>query len=329
MSRSRKVRPNGMVLFITSSVKEGLPLVAGPLINGIIEGILARAQHKFGQEILGYLFMANHFHKMIRITNPETVGDFIGYLKCNITKAIKRLLGIDKLSMWCDRYDSPIVMKVEDVVDKLVYTYLNPVKAQLVGAVDEYPGLSSWNMFKKGKELKNVKWIQEKSLTKLKKLEMSYSEQLEELNRLRSINKTTHTLKIEPYKFFETFRELGNAKEEVYKKRIISQISEGETKYKRLRAGNPVVGAKKLVRQPIDKPYESKREGKKTVFICSDIDERIRRIRWYKEQSRLARDAWLKYRRSGFHDCYELPPGFFGPGGVFTAPLIGFLEMDI
>lgn len=323
MARLRKVFPRGTVLFVTSTVKEGLPFIPNSIINTILEGILARAQRLYGQEIIGYTYMANHFHKVIRVTKPRKVSRFVGYIKSESARAYNRLLGREQHDVWCDRYDSPIVLTAQDALDRIVYTYLNPVKARLVETVDEYPGLSSWSAFTSGQHTKTVKWIQPKTIQKLKKLKMTDSEEREVVKELQAKNSISHVLRISPNALFKTFPELKMYKPEVIKQQIESKVRAEEARYKK--ESPKVLGAKKVRRQALDRPYISRRHGRRTVFISSDVDLRVRAIFWYRGQCRLARDAWMAYRRGGL--C-KLPPGFFGPGGLYRSTLVGFMNFN-
>ena len=96
-----------------------------------------------------------------------------------------------------------------------------------------------------------------------------------------------------------------------------------EVEYKTL--DPDLIGAKNLRRQQINAPYDSQRDGRRSVFISSDIELRVRAIAWYKTQVRIAKDAWKDYHY-GLQG--ELPPGFYGPGGIYRADLVFFMDMN-
>ena len=261
---------------------------------------------------------------MIRVTKPEKVGAFEGYIKSQTAKALNRLLGREKQSVWCERYNGPVMVDAADILDKMAYIYLNPVKARLVDTPDEYPGLSSWKSFMSEERVKSVRLIKLKTIRKLKKLNMTYEEQMAELERLYSVNDEINPLCFSPYAVLEIFPELKNHSEESIKQQIIKKVEDGIELYKKQKPS--VVGVKKLVEQSIAKPYISKRQGRRAAYICPQVDRRIRLLKWHKEQSRLARDAWQTYKEGGICD---LPAGFLGPGGLCRAYLYNFLELDI
>lgn len=321
MSHPRKYYPHNTVLFITSSVEVDLPFIPCFLINCILEGLLARAQHKYGQEIVAFCMMGNHLHLIIRVTNPYMVSCFMKYFKSESAAAINILLGRKQHTVWCKGFDSPVVLTAKDVIDRIVYTYLNPVKARLVEKIDDYPGISSWKAFMTGHLSKEVHWIRRATLTKLANLEMNNSEQVELVNRLKKVNKTKHELVISPYAPTKVFKELKGKSNSEIKEEIVSKVRAGEENYKK---ENPhVMGSRRLRRQRINTPYESKREGLRSAVICSDIELRVRALVWYKTQVKLAKDAW---KNGQFGGTMPLPFGFYGPGGVYTGELVFFMD---
>ena len=145
---ARKYFPHNSVIFCTSRIEQGLPLVCTHNLNFIINGILAKATSIYNVEVNHHIFMSNHFHIILRVINPEDVQAFFRYIKTEIAHAVNRLLGRRKRTVWVDRYDSPIVLDAEKLLHLVTYLYLNPVKANLVESIDHYPGVSSWKMFK-------------------------------------------------------------------------------------------------------------------------------------------------------------------------------------
>ena len=176
MPNNRKFFAKDTICFITTSTEQGLPFIPTIIINAILKGIIARAQMLYGQQICHFVFMANHFHLVLLITNPETVSNFIGYIKSKSANAINRLLGIEKQTVWCEGFDSPIILDADAAIDKIIYTYLNPSKARLVDSIDQFPGISSWNAFTKHKNSKKVRWIRPSTISPLPSLEMTFSE---------------------------------------------------------------------------------------------------------------------------------------------------------
>lgn len=276
----------------------------------------------FGQELIAYCFMANHLHLIIRVTDSEKAYKFVGYIKGESAAAINLLLGRKKHTVWQDGFDSPIILTSDKVIEKIVYIYLNPAKARLVGTIDEYPGLSSWKALTTGKQTRSVKWIRRATIRKLAKVKMTYSEQVEVLSKLRKANDTRHDLTVSPYAFTKSFRDMRHFKPEVIEREIVRRVRAGEDEYKKL--DPEVMGERKITRQAINAPYESKRAGRRSLFISSNIDLRVTALEWHKKKSDKAKAAWktLKYALKS-----ELPAGFYGPGGIYRVEIENFMDL--
>src|SRR5690606_7274325 len=102
MPENRKYFVNRTAHLITSRTEEGLPLVPSLIMNFIIWCILARARTLYRVRVSHFLFMANHFHMLIVVDDPEHLSPFVGYVKAETAHAINRLLGRRKKTVWAD-----------------------------------------------------------------------------------------------------------------------------------------------------------------------------------------------------------------------------------
>ena len=153
MARGPKFHPPRSVLFITTSLEEGLLLKSNPLMRLILESCLAKAQALHRVRICHFLFEETHVHIILVVDNPEDVPAFIGRFKTESAHSINRLLGRRKRTVWCEGYDSPILASPVDVIREIVYLYTNPSKDDLVDGIEEYPNFSTWENYKtKGQE---------------------------------------------------------------------------------------------------------------------------------------------------------------------------------
>ena len=144
MPRNRKCIVSGKLYEITFRAEQGLPLIPNHVVNRILLGILARAQHKYPVHICNLLFMSNHLHmQLVPICAQDTVS-FIRYLKTESASAINRFMGRRKRTIWAEGYDSALIADIDKAIERIVYIYANPVAAGLVSSIEQYPGLSSW-----------------------------------------------------------------------------------------------------------------------------------------------------------------------------------------
>jgi REP element-mobilizing transposase RayT len=161
MCRNRRDRrkPKGKVFFMTSRVIKGLPFVCRLSIEKVLTGILARAQGLYPVKICAYVFMGNHYH-MIITGHSKHISPFMNYIQSNVAQSVKRFIpDLYESSIWDGRFKEQVLVTAEDVIAKMAYIYLNPVRARLTHKAKEYPGVSSYNHLLNDKEHFLVKWI--------------------------------------------------------------------------------------------------------------------------------------------------------------------------
>ena len=72
------------------------------------------------------------------------------YFKAETAHRINRVLGRKKRTVWCEGYDSPIVLTPLRALVAIAYLYANPAKDGLNYNIDEYEGVNSWKIFTSG-----------------------------------------------------------------------------------------------------------------------------------------------------------------------------------
>ena len=316
MPRNPKCFFNNSVLEISSSIQEGLPFVATPYFAVIIEGILASASTQYPITICHYIFMGNHFHLICIVHNPEDVPKFMRYLKCELGHAINRLCGRSQRSVWVSGYDSVIALDPAKVMDRIAYLYLNPVTADLVDKISEYPGVSSYRALLEGNISKTCKKISRDQIFKLPDADMSIEEQELLARKLEAGKGINYKLKIQPWAFLKCFKQCVELQSELYKKELLNTIADREHG-QRLRRTRRVIGPHALRIRSFSLPYTSKRSGFKTFCMSSDIELRKAFTGWFKGQIDLARKAFAMWKIGALH--FRPPPGFFTPGGHLLA----------
>ena len=310
----QKVILNKTVVALTSSMEEGLYLPANPLMKAIVEGQLARAQHLHPVRINHYLFESNHFHMLATVDNPGDIKGFMGRVKTETAHAINRLMGRRKRTVWCKGYDSPTVLTVEDVINRIVYIYTNPAKDGLERTIDLYPGLSSFAAWQGGETIKSCAWITRNLLKPLTTHVLSQAQYAGIARSLQEKAKASHTFEVFPDDWMEVF---GITEAEHRKKindEILRRIRAREQMYEmeRLEKGYGVVGASRLVAEPRDKPYvPTRRDGRKMWCICQAKDLRKRFIAEARRRVQIAREVYRRWQVGDFSVGY--PAGLFPP----------------
>lgn len=318
MPRNRKLFVNKTVLFVTSRVEEGLPFVALSFVNLIIWGILARARKRYQVKVCHFIFMANHLHLLIVVDDPDDVAAFMRYIKVETSHAINRLLGRQKRTLWCDGYDSPIVLTVEDVQRYITYIYLNPLKARLVRRVSDYPGVSSWELYRSTSRKVNCRAIARDSITRVPRRSLNHLEQLRIAEALVAEAQEVEFV-LEPDAWVECFvapTKTGTLDAARLNNSILREVSNAEAKL----APAKVLGRKALQVEIINRSYSPKSFARRMICLCSDVEIRKEFITWYKGLQQRANEVFLRWKQGDF--TAKLPTGFLAPGNYRLTNLI-------
>lgn len=314
--------------------EEGLPFVATPYIQAIMQSILAAAQSSYPTKICHFVLMANHMHLQLIVQDPEDFVAFVGYVKRESAHAINRLLGRKKRTVWCDRYDDPKILDPEKAMQRIVYLYTNPQNANLVATIDQYPNLSSWQAFLAGGEELQVNRIARSSIAMLPAGASSIRKQEVVAQQLLQQAGEEQTLRIEPDAWMECFSQLEGTDPEEINALIIQDIraKEKDLELERARNDTPVLGTRALQQADIRKAYIPQKRGKRMICLSSVKEYRQQFIKFYKDYTgyQSIREVMSRSRRlvhrPRMHNLVDwlssIPPGLFCPGGRITANLV-------
>jgi len=113
-----------------------------PLVNQIFEYCLAHAANKYSIQVHAWCVMSNHYHMVV--TDPQgTVPAFMSWLNEFLAKSLNALHGRWENFFSPGSYSMVRLESPEDILDKMVYTLVNPVRAGLVARSRHWPGSSS------------------------------------------------------------------------------------------------------------------------------------------------------------------------------------------
>ena len=318
MPAAPKVFIHNTVVEISTRMKRGLPMVCTPYMQVIIEGILAAACEKYPVIICHYLFMGNHFHMIIVVIDPADVPRFVGYVKKEITKSINRLHGVRKRDLWEVEYSSPTVQDVYKLIERLNYTYQNPVRAGLTRSISKYPGVSSYAAFLNGGQTKWTKKVSLDSIPELSEEPLSINQQKRLASTLSDGPGVKYKLKVEPFACFNCFREKLNKTDQ----EIVSQFLEAQKRAEEsyAREKKTVLGVSALKRQDPRQDFYSEPTGRKMWCLCSFKEHRKAFIDYMKGKVREQRTNYEQWKSGNKH---SFPPaGFFAPGGMLFSYIV-------
>lgn len=313
MGSPRKVFINNFVVFVTMSVESGILLPPNYLINVLLESALARAQALFPVRVCHYLFEATHAHFMLVVDNPNDIPGFIGRFKTESAHFVNRLLGRKKRTIWCEGYDSPVLLGEEDIIEKIRYIYINPSKDGLEDSIEKYPGLSSWDMFNSGHYQKVCPWIHRSDLKRLRRNPKTIREFRELRDELVKNANEAHVLQIEPNAWMDCYNIEEQGIKENINQEIKQYIKEAEVEIKRTRLieGKTVIGKNKLMLQNIDLTYEPNRSGRRSWCICKDRIMKSKFMQFVRDLIEEGKEVLKRWREGDFRPSY--PEGLFPP----------------
>lgn len=308
-----KYHPNGSVLFCTLSVEEGLLLLANPLCKAIIKSCLARAMKLHPVKISHFVVEATHLHLLLTVINPDDVDAFMRCFKTESAHMLNRLLGRKKRTVWCEGYDSPIVLTPKRALIAIAYLYANPAKDNLETSIDQYPGFSSWKMFQSGILTKRWKRFRRNHFSPLPKDAQNlrgYSKRAADLLE-RSTEYESFTL--EPNAWLEAFGYSSPEEQQRINERLVRRIRllERRAAERRQREKKSVLGRDRLRKQVFDLFYRPQRRGRRMWCLSEKRQVRVAFIESFKvlmDTARAVRDRW----RMG-DKTVPYPPGLFPP----------------
>jgi REP element-mobilizing transposase RayT len=323
MPRPRKLHVHDTVLFATASLEEGVFLLANPLVKALLRSAMARAQTLFPVTICHFLVEGTHIHFILVVDNPDDVKGFMERFKTESAHYINHLLGRKKRTVWCEGYDSPVLITPEDVVSRIVYIYTNPAKDNLEDSVAKYPGLSSWEMFTKGRYEQEWAWIHRDRVPKIAD-KLLLPKDINALAGELLANAEKQDFCIEPNAWMECFGIVEPETQAELNEEILRRISEKEEEYRkeRMDSGKTVMGREYLLREGFNLTYRPERSGRRMWCICCDRAKRKAFILRVKELCKVAREVYQRWKVGDY--SLPFPLGLYPPARPKVVEPISF-----
>jgi REP element-mobilizing transposase RayT len=312
----------GTVVLITTRVEEGLPFVCTEFMELILWSCIARAQELHHALVCHLVVMPNHFHIILVVQNPDDVVGFMDRVKTESAHAVNHLLGRRKRKVWCESYHSLPLLTVKKVIEKIVYTYVNPQAANLIDSIEEYPGVSSWKMWTQRSLTRKVPWVRRTHLPALKRSRLSRNDQRAYAQRLREKARESNTFTLTPDAWMPIFGIDTQAEMDEVNDEILEGVRarEAELRQERAAAKRSCLGCDALIDRPIDVPYTPKKFGRRLWCLSDDISRKVQFINLVKELREEARVVREKWKLGDYSQPY--PIGLFPPNFIRTANLV-------
>ncbi len=123
----------GAIVFITQVVDGRQPIFQHPEFVELLLTTLRHVKKHHPFFMLGYVFLPDHFHLLIRPTAESNFSKIMHSLKRNFTKQYKESIGISgPMRFWQKGFWDHVIRDELDFQRHLDYVHYNPVRHQLV-----------------------------------------------------------------------------------------------------------------------------------------------------------------------------------------------------
>jgi putative transposase len=138
MNFRRYYTPNA-VIFITQVVHDRVPAFSNDSHVELLRSTLRRVKALHPFSMLGYVFLPDHFHMLIKPTGDSSFSQIMHSLKPNFTKAYKEATGIrGPMKFWQKRFWEHTIRDEMDFERHLNYIHYNPVKHECVARPEDW-----------------------------------------------------------------------------------------------------------------------------------------------------------------------------------------------
>jgi len=139
MTPPRHVVPGATYLVTRRCSERRFFLLPEEVVTQVVLFCLAVAASACGIEVHGYVCMGNHYH--ILLTDPlAKLPEFLEWMNGHIAKCLNVHWQRSQNLFDCRQTSCVRLVEAPDVLEKLLYTLLNPVAAGLVRRAEQWPG---------------------------------------------------------------------------------------------------------------------------------------------------------------------------------------------
>jgi len=139
MNFRRYYIPNAIV-FITTVVHRREPIFADELYVDLLRTTLHNTKKLHPFHMLGYVFLPDHIHLLIRPTGESNFSKIMHSAKSYFVYAYKQMLDVPgRMQFWQKRFYDHLIRDEDDFANHLHYIHYNPVKHKYVTRPEDWP----------------------------------------------------------------------------------------------------------------------------------------------------------------------------------------------
>jgi putative transposase len=146
MNVRRHYVPNAIV-FITQVVADRVPVFCEPRHTHLLREVLHQVKERHPFVMLGYVFLPDHLHLLVRPTGKSNFSDIMHSMKRNFTLHYKERMGINSATqLWQKGFWDHVIRNEDDLQRHLDYIHYNPVRHGLVTKPEgwTYSSFGAW-----------------------------------------------------------------------------------------------------------------------------------------------------------------------------------------
>jgi hypothetical protein len=195
----------------------------------------------------------------------------------------------------------------------IAYLYSNPAKDNLVDSIDDYPGFSTWKMFRRGETTKRWPYLRRPQFQELPPQSHNLAGYTREAQRILSESKGTNTFTLSPNAWLVAFKITDPKEQQRINDLIVARVRtlEQRAREKRLKENKKIFGAHALTHQAIDTTYRPHRTGRRMWCLSERRHIRQPFINFLKRLFATAREIRKRWFLGDFSIPYPL--GLYPP----------------
>lgn len=319
MTRRRRYFESGALYEICIRARTGMPFPCKRVINLLIKSALGRTQRNFKVHITHFVWMSNHAHFLVICRDAKELTEFYGELQKRLTDYLKRILNLRYLELW---EGGPAVIRIGDLAaakERIAYFYANPARANLIDSIEQYPGYSSFDVFRKAtarigaRSLEKVPWVRCPAIPEAPGRNLTEAQDSNMEAVLLKGTKADHRVVLFPNLWMSCFGVTTGVEIEEINREILEELRalEDDARKERISKNLRVVGAALLRKQYLMQEHTPKRRGRRIFIIARDKLIRLSYIELIKSICKRCEECYERWRCLDF--SFSWPPGTFPP----------------
>ena len=165
MNFRRYYVPNAIV-FITQVVQDRYPAFKDETLLELLRSTLRTVRELHPFSMLGYVFLPDHFHLLVRPSGDSNFSQIMHSLKPAFTKAYKQRIGLNgSMKFWQKRFWDHIIRDEADLERHLDHIHYNPVKHGLIARPEDWMPSSFVEWRKRGAYPDEWGWVEPLSVS--------------------------------------------------------------------------------------------------------------------------------------------------------------------